>query len=293
MNVISISKKKFAELMPLTLAKEIMNAESTIYDFPYRKERKVFKKIHNLSGPVLTTKLDTIEMLDTYREYLPESFCVPDNLVAIDQTISGFTVPFVEGENLASVLADPNVSIKKQINYLKQIGEILDQLKQMRKSTPVNGLYLNDLHESNFIVDSKSETVRVVDLDSCKIGSNLSMSSRYLVPTALVADAQGKYKRNTNPDASGYIVADENSDLYCYNMMILNYLYGSNVNNMDIADFYDYLTYLSDIGMEPDLINSFRMLLHSCNNRNPAPELDSITKEQFLLAKKKVYRQAR
>ncbi len=44
MNVISISKKKFAELMPLTLAKEIMNAESTIYDFPYRKERKVFKK---------------------------------------------------------------------------------------------------------------------------------------------------------------------------------------------------------------------------------------------------------
>ena len=62
MNVISISKKKFAELMPLTLAKEIMNAESTIYDFPYRKERKVFKKIHNLSGPVLTTKLDTIEM---------------------------------------------------------------------------------------------------------------------------------------------------------------------------------------------------------------------------------------
>ena len=69
--------------------------------------------------------------------------------------------------------------------------------------------------------------------------------------------------------------------------------YGSNVNNMDIADFYDYLTYLSDIGMEPDLINSFRMLLHSCNNRNPAPELDSITKEQFLLAKKKVYRQAR
>lgn len=232
-------------------------------------------------------------MLDTYREYLPESFCVPDNLVAIDQTISGFTVPFVEGENLASVLADPNVSIKKQINYLKQIGEILDQLKQMRKSTPVNGLYLNDLHESNFIVDSKSETIRVVDLDSCKIGSNLPMSSRYLVPTALVADAQGKYKRNTNPGASGYIVADENSDLYCYNIMILNYLYGSSVNNMGLIDFYDYLTYLSEIGMEPDLINSFRMLLHSCDNRNPVPELDSITKEQFLLAKKKVYRQAR
>lgn len=293
MNVISISKKKFAELMPLTLAKEIMNAESTIYDFPYRKERKVFKKIHNLSGPVLTTKLDTIEMLDTYREYLPESFYMPDNLVSINQTISGFTVPFAEGENLASVLVDPNVSIKEQVYYLKQIGGILDQLKMIRKYTPVKDLYLNDLHESNFIANAKNKAIRVVDLDGCKIGGNLALTSRYLSPLALLNEVRGKYQLNTNPDSPGYIVADENSDLYCYNMMILNYLYGSNVNNMGIADFYDYLTYLSEIGMEPDLINSFRMLLHSCNNRNPAPELDSITKEQFLLAKKKVYRQAR
>lgn len=44
MNVISISKKKFAELMPLTLAKEVMNAESTIYDFQYRGEHKILKE---------------------------------------------------------------------------------------------------------------------------------------------------------------------------------------------------------------------------------------------------------
>lgn len=149
------------------------------------------------------------------------------------------------------------------------------------------------MHESNFIANSKNKAIRVVDLDGCKIGGNLALTSRYLSPLALLNEVRGKYQLNTNPDSPGYIVADENSDLYCYNMMILNYLYGSNVNNMDIADFYDYLTYLSEIGMEPDLINSFRMLLHSCNNRNPAPELDSITKEQFLLAKKKVYRQAR
>lgn len=293
MNVISISKKKFAELMPLTLAKEVMNAESTIYDFQYRGEHKILKELRNLSGSIFATKLYTIEMLDTYREYLPESFYIPDNLVSINQTISGFTVPLAEGENLASVLVDPNVSIKEQVYYLKQIGGILDQLKMIRKYTPVKDLYLNDLHESNFIANSKNKAIRVVDLDGCKIGGNLALTSRYLSPLALLNEVRGKYQLNTNPDSPGYIVADENSDLYCYNMMILNYLYGSNVNNMDIADFYDYLTYLSDIGMEPDLINSFRMLLHSCNNRNPAPELDSITKEQFLLAKKKVYRQAR
>lgn len=293
MNIISISTKEFAELMPLTLAKEVMNAESTIYDFQYRGEHKILKELRNLSGPIFATKLYTIEMLDTYREYLPESFYIPDNLVSINQTISGFTVPFAEGENLASVLVDPNVSIKEQVYYLKQIGGILDQLKMIRKYTPVKDLYLNDLHESNFIANSKNKAIRVVDLDGCKIGGNLALTSRYLSPLALLNEVRGKYQLNTNPDSPGYIVADENSDLYCYNMMILNYLYGSNVNNMDIADFYDYLTYLSDIGMEPDLINSFRMLLHSCNNRNPAPELDSITKEQFLLAKKKVYRQAR
>ena len=251
MNVISISKKKFAELMPLTLAKEVMNAESTIYDFQYRGEHKILKELRNLSGPIFATKLYTIEMLDTYREYLPENFYIPDNLVSINQTISGFTVPFAEGENLASVLVDPNVSIKEQVYYLKQIGGILDQLKMIRKYTPVKDLYLNDLHESNFIANSKNKAIRVVDLDGCKIGGNLALTSRYLSPLALLNEVRGKYQLNTNPDSPGYIVADENSDLYCYNMMILNYLYGSNVNNMNIADFYDYLTYLSDIGMEP------------------------------------------
>lgn len=77
---------------------------------------------------------------------------------------------FAEGENLASVLVDPNVSIKEQVYYLKQIGGILDQLKMIRKYTPVKDLYLNDLHESNFIANSKNKAIRVVALDGCKIG---------------------------------------------------------------------------------------------------------------------------
>lgn len=30
----------------------------------------------------------------------------------------------------------------------------------------------------------------------------------------------------------------------CYIIMILNYLYGENVNNLSLTDFYDYLEYL-------------------------------------------------
>ena len=289
MNIITISKKRFSHLMPLTLSREILNAESTVYDFSYRGKHKILKELQTLSGPIFGTKLYTVEMLDTYREFLPENFYIPDNLVSINSVISGFTAPFAEGTNLATVLQSNDVSLTEQIHYLKQIGGILDQLKLIRKYTPVKEFYLNDIHESNFIANTKTKSLYVIDLDGCKIADNLPLAARYLSPFALLNSGERKYKINRNGEVSGHIVADENSDLYCYNIIILNYLYGSSVNNMNIADFYDYLSYLSNIGMEKDLINSFKSLLHAGKNHNPVSELDSITKDQFVLAKKAAY----
>ena len=44
------------------------------------------------------------------------------------------------------------------------------------------------------------------------------------------------------------VIAVENSDLYCYIMVILNYLYGSNLNTtVAIEEFYEYMNYLEYI----------------------------------------------
>lgn len=71
--------------------------------------------------------------------------------------------------------------------------------------------------------------------------------------------------------------------------MILNYLYGESINNVDIVRFYDYLNYLESIGVNKELIENFGKILINKDNENPIELLDSITNEQVYKAKKNVY----
>ncbi|UKI28760.1 MAG: hypothetical protein L6V78_07850 [Clostridium sp.] len=63
-----------------------------------------------------------------------------------------------------------NTEVK--IKYLKDIGTILEKMDEVRKYAELEDFYLNDLHEGNFIVDEEG-TLRVIDLDSCKIAGNM------------------------------------------------------------------------------------------------------------------------
>ena len=45
MKVINISKRKFKDLNPLFLHKEIINTEAVMYDFSYKNEEKVLAKL--------------------------------------------------------------------------------------------------------------------------------------------------------------------------------------------------------------------------------------------------------
>ena len=290
MNVISFSNRRFSELVPLKLSAEILNTEGNIYEFKYRRQPKVLKYLHYLSGPIFASKLYTVEMLDSNREYLPDSFYCPDYLFAIGSIISGFTVPLAKGVNLSIILNDKNIDVKEQIYYLKKVGELLQQLKIIRRYTPLKNLYLNDLHESNFIVNISNKQLYVIDLDSCKIGENISFPARYLTPKSLLKEVNGKYNVNVdNNDIPGYVIADENSDLYCYNIMILNYLYGKNLNYMNASEFYEYLNYLNSIGINSNLLNCFNNLIVNKKNENPVNYLDTLTSEQIYRSKSIVY----
>ena len=291
MQAISMSQNKYKQLTKMNLPKEVFNTEAIIYDFRYKGEEKVFKKLLNNMGVNLANKLYTLEMLDVNRKYLPENLCIPDYLTIVGGVVEGFTMPKIEGISFSTTLKNKNITIEEKIYYLKKIGELLHQLEQIRKYTPFNDFYLNDIHESNFIVNPYKKTITAVDLDSSRVCSKANFASRYLTPLALLNNVKDKYKIiEDNSSSLGYVEADSNTDLYCYIIMILNYLYGENINNLNLEDFYNYLTYLEEIGINKELIEIFKNIVSNKDNENPYDLLDTLTTEQVARSRKIVYK---
>lgn len=289
MKIISLSKKKFQELKELKLSREIHNTEAKIYDFDYRGNKKILKTLYTLNGHTFANKLYTLEMLDSNKTYLPSNFYIPDYLCTVDSKVIGFTVPKVDGTNLTDILKSKQIDYKEQIYYLKKIGEILNQLHNIRKYTNLKDIYINDLHDSNFIVDNNNKELKVIDLDSCKICSNEPFPARFLTEKSIIKGVD-KYKINEDNHSDGYIVPNSDSDLYCYSMIILNYLYGDKINRITLEEFYEYLNYLEFIGINKDLLSIFsKLFVTNCKNENPLNYLDSLSSEQICRSKKIVY----
>lgn len=293
MNTINISSKKLEKLSPLDLSKCIFNTEGVVYNYDYRGQEKILKILHNTNGITFASKLYTVEMLDFYKESLPASFICPDNLVSIGGKVSGFTVPKFDGINLADLLNEKSIAAKEKIYFLTKIGEVLNQIKNIRKYGNLQQIFLNDLHESNILVNPVNKELGFIDLDSCKIMNNCAFASRYLGPTHFIEDKHGKYEFNVPENGTGYIIANENSDLYCYNIIILNYLYGNSVTRMSLDEFYEYLNYLESIGLDKNLIDSFNKLTLCGKNINPVNYLHSLSEEHVGRAKQIVYNKAR
>lgn len=264
-----------------TLKVPVMNTEADMFDIIYKGKKKVFKSLHHNMGPIFANKLYTLEMLNTYKKYISENIIVPDFLVTVDGNIEGFTVPKVEGENLEILLYDDSISRHEQIKALKQIGQILEDMKRIRNYTPLTQFYLGDLHAANFILKSSDNELCVVDLDSCSIMGNKPFISKYLTPgSRLISYDKDKYKLCDDYNF-GYIVPDENTDYYCYIMTILNYLTCGHVQSYSMDDYYDFLNKLNDLGYDRGLIEKFELVVTSRNNENPYEYLETITEDQI------------
>lgn len=292
MNVIQLSRKKFETLEPLVLSRDVMSTEAEVYDFRYKGAPKVLKRLFHQEGERFANKLYTVEMLDANRRYLPDQFCIPEALVTVGGNVEGFILPKIDGIPLVSILNDKSLDKKEHIYYLKKIGEILQQLKAIRSYTPLKDIYIGDMHDSNFIANPDKRQLTVIDLDSCKIGNNQSMPGRYLTPLSLLTKVKGKYQFNKEPYL-GYVTADEQSDLYCYTIMILNYLLGEDADDFSLEEFYEYLNYLDYIGVDRELIDVFSKIVTNQQNENPMPYLDSLTDENICRAKDRVYKKVK
>ena len=292
MKVTSISRKAFERLERMQLSRNVRNTEAVIYDYSTRLSptQKVFKKLHHQNGPVFGNKLFTLEMLDSNKDHLPPYFCIPDSLVTVGGVVQGFTLPKIEGRNLADVLIDSKEPVENQIFYLKKVGQMLEQMERIRKNTGLTDIFINDLHESNFIVNDKNHELYVIDLDSCKIKDNQPSPSKYLTPKTLVNAVQGKYQfAEKDCPTYGYVVADENSDLFCYTMMFLNYVYGENAANLSLEQYYEYLGYLRKIGYSENFLNALQTIVIPQKNENISQYLDELTPQQIYRSRESVY----
>ena len=289
MEIVSISKNKFDNLKPLILPNDIRNTECDLFHFRYSNRDMILKKLYFTNGNSFGNKLYTLEALASNQEFIPNNFILPEFLVAINKRIEAFTLPYIKGTNLSKVLDDPQVDYEDKKYYLKRVGQILEQMKNIRKFTVLNDFYLGDLHEDNFIVDIKKRELYVNDVDSVKIAGNLSFPARYLNSKALLNLTGRKYHLNEDNHSLTNYSVDENTDLYCYIIMILNYLYGENINNIDIEEFYNYLNYLDSLKINNKLIECFERIVSNGNNINPVLYIDTLTVAQIGQARKKIY----
>lgn len=279
MQILNISKNRFEKFEPLNLPDGIFNTEAKMYLIPgknkWSKKQSVLKRLYHDSGEVFSNKLYTVnELLDKKETIGIEELVMPEALAAVNSEIVGFTMPYIPNVNLQQILNSDKLPIETKISYLKEIGELLEKLRKVRKYTSVKDFYLNDIHENNFILNTQTGKINAVDIDSAKIGNNQPTGARYLSPISQIYMVP-KYKKLEH-SVGGVFEINEDTEIYCYIIMILNYFYGSNISRLSIPDFYVYLDYLSKIGVSKELLDIFSYIYTGHNNRNPYEYLEEL-----------------
>lgn len=211
---------------------------------------------------------------------------LPDYLISINHETVGFTSPKIDSVNLSLVLENKKILLEEKKKHLQAIGELLSKMSDIRENTDLKDFFLNDLHASNFVID-KNDILRAVDLDSCKIADNKIFPSLYLTNYNFMKyEIYGKYEKNNNDS----IIPNEATDLYCYYMVILNFLLEGKIHLYSIEEFYLYLNYLEYIGVSKELINCFYSIFDTGSNINPVPFIETLTDEQVGRARENVYK---
>lgn len=122
MNIIELSKKEYRNLKPFNVSSSILHTESDLYELDYHGKRKIVKTMFTYDKDFHFEKLRTLETLDTFKYYLPESFLIPDSIISVRRKKEAFTIPYFEGETLNSLLKNHNIPIQTHLYYLKRVG---------------------------------------------------------------------------------------------------------------------------------------------------------------------------
>jgi len=287
-----ISRKMFKSLTEYD-TKDIIHTEAKIFILPdkdkWNRNQKVLKFLYNDTPYNISNKEYTIEELDKIKNDVNiEEIIFPEKKVYCDKKFIGFTMPLINGTNFLNILDSDNYSNKFKKEKLIEIGEILKKMEIAREYLDTSNFFVNDLHEANFILNYETNKMNIVDTDSFKVSDNGVYASKYLSPYGQIQYFPKKYVVNPKELDPGYIIPSQNTDYYCYTLMVLNFLYQGNIKNLSINDFFIYLDFLSSLGYDVELLHALSLIYTYQDNINVGPYLESLPvdyKTAFLSSK--------
>lgn len=175
MNIMNMSKYDLRKMKKFSLANGLINTEADLFILKVKNgwntEYKMLKMFYNNSGLGFSNKLFTINELIDKKDIIDmNELVMPEKIVVVNDEVRGFAMPYIKSISFETVLNDNKIDNLKKIEYFKQISSILKNMDEVRKKSELSDFYLNDIHENNFVLNSETDKVNVVDLDSCKIG---------------------------------------------------------------------------------------------------------------------------
>ena len=178
MNAITLNQKSFETLSDLDIP--IVNTEGRLFVL---NDKILFKRFYVDEGDYFGNKLLTLNTLIDNKEALSDrNLILPEKIVLVDKKVVGFSMPYVENNiNLTIMLDEKRIPLKEKLKYLKKVGDILENVQDVKEFR--DNFFLGDVQSGNFIVeldDNKLQTLHAVDLDSCKIGDNLTFPFKIL-----------------------------------------------------------------------------------------------------------------
>lgn len=245
----------------------IINTEAKLY---YYDKNRILKLFYNMDE----NKMYTLQMINKYKKDINiDELFLDFDLALISNKVIATISDYIEGNNLSNVLYSPQILLKDKINILIKIGKVLEKIRKVRSSI-ISDFYIGDLYEDNILLTNDGN-IKIMDMDSCKINNNKAYPSKYLTRLARRKIFNKKYTLDKkNPYI---IIPNENTDNYCYNMIILNTLYQGDISKLKIQDFYKYLYYLDSIGISKELVKNFCTMYNEEDTKNLYYLLDDLS----------------
>lgn len=244
----------------------ILSSESTLYYFKKNQDRSniLFKKLYRTDDKIVNRKLSTIERLQNsdFAKY-PE-LVIPEDYVTIGGVKSGFMIKEVtDCTNLHLFLESKTISRTDKIEVLKKIGELLKKVQSQGQE-----FYFGDLQSYNFLI-GKDLSIYVVDLDSSAIRDDEKLEAKYII-----LDQKAQKVSKYRADNSGRIYPSTDTDIFCYNTMVLNHLAGRPLHRLSFDDYYQYICYLKDCAIPQEMIDIYANIYTDKKNESVGDYLD-------------------
>lgn len=276
MERIEIGKYQLNKLELLETSKYVNMTEGKIYKYPvkdhWNSEMKVIKSF--FLTPSLN-KLNVLEALDEnrYSLYRYKELVLPEKLITNGGEPYGILMKYIDGVNLSDYLKNPQISFDEKLRKFREIGNFLGVMEEFRKyDKRLANFFIGDIHSSNFLV--LNNNVKIIDLDSCTIADAMPSISYYLSGNYKLDSFHGKYDFL---DGNKTIMkSTNNSELYTYTMMFLTFLANYKISSLGIDDYYEYIDYLSAIGLNSELCDIFKKIYTYEDNVNFHECLDNI-----------------